>query len=78
MARPANFPTAWDSSFLEAVLYNTFGAGAPTSLVSPIVRLGGLLIASVAAILLLHEPLTARYIIGMVLAFGGVALMITS
>lgn len=58
-------------------LYITFGAGAPISLVSPLVRLGGLLIASIAGILLLHEPLTIRYIIGMVLAFSGVALIIT-
>jgi len=58
-------------------LYITFGAGAPISLVSPIVRLVGLLIASIAGILLLHEPLTIRYIIGMVLAFSGVALIIT-
>lgn len=58
-------------------LYITFGAGAPISLVSPIVRLVGLLIASIAGILLLHEPLTIRYIIGMVLAFIGVALIIT-
>jgi drug/metabolite transporter (DMT)-like permease len=58
-------------------LYITFGVGAPISLVSPIVRLVGLLIASIAGILLLHEPLTIRYIIGMVLAFSGVALIIT-
>ena len=58
-------------------LYITFGAGAPISLASPIVRLGGLLIASIAGILLLHEPLTIRYIIGMALAFSGVALIIT-
>jgi drug/metabolite transporter (DMT)-like permease len=58
-------------------LYITFGAGAPISLVSPIVRLVGLLIASIAGILLLHEPLTIRYITGMVLAFSGVALIIT-
>ena len=57
-------------------LYISFGAGAPISLASPIVRLGGLLIASIAGILLLHEPLTIRYIIGMALAFGGVALII--
>jgi transporter family protein len=57
-------------------LYITFGAGAPISLASPIVRLGGLLVASIAGILLLHEPLTIRYIIGMVLAFCGVALII--
>lgn len=58
-------------------LYITFGAGAPISLASPLVRLGGLLVASMAGILLLHEPLTMRYIIGMVLAFSGVALIIT-
>ena len=58
-------------------LYITFGAGAPISLASPIVRVGGLMIASVAGIVLLHEPLTIRYVIGMVLAFGGVALIVT-
>lgn len=58
-------------------LYVAFGAGAPISLASPIVRLGGLLIASIAGILLLHEPLTIRYIVGIVLAFSGVALIIT-
>ena len=58
-------------------LYVTFGAGAPISLASPIVRLGGLMVASIAGILLLHEPLTIRYIMGMVLAFCGVALIIT-
>ncbi|MEJ2156385.1 MAG: EamA family transporter [Desulfobacteraceae bacterium] len=58
-------------------LYVSFGAGAPISLVSPIVRLGGLLVASIAGILFLHEPLTIRYVIGTVLAFGGVALIIT-
>lgn len=58
-------------------LYITFGAGAPISLVSPFVRLGGLLIASIAGLFLLHEPLTWRYGIGMVLAISGVYLIIT-
>lgn len=58
-------------------LYISFSAGAPISLASPIVRLGGLLVASIAGILFLHEPLTIRYSIGTVLAFGGVALIIT-
>lgn len=58
-------------------LYITFGAGAPISLASPLVRLGGLLIASIAGLFLLQEPLTVRYIIGMVLAIGGVSLIIT-
>ena len=58
-------------------LYVSFGAGAPISQVSPFVRLGGLFIASLAGLFLLHEPLTWRYAIGMVLAIGGVYLIIT-
>lgn len=58
-------------------LYITFGAGAPVSLASPVVRLGGLLIASMAGLVLLNEPLTWRYVLGVVLALGGVCLIIT-
>jgi drug/metabolite transporter (DMT)-like permease len=58
-------------------LYATFQAGAPISLVSPLIRLGGLLIASVVGLLLWREPLTFRYVIGIVLAGSGVYLIIT-
>ena len=58
-------------------LYMTFVAGAPISLASPFVRLGGLLIASLTGLFLLHEPFTWRYAVGMVLAVSGVYLIIT-
>jgi drug/metabolite transporter (DMT)-like permease len=58
-------------------LYSTFGAGAPISLASPTVRLGGLILASLAGLLLLREPLTRRYVLGMLLAVSGVILIVT-
>ncbi|OGP55056.1 MAG: hypothetical protein A2Y65_04215 [Deltaproteobacteria bacterium RBG_13_52_11] len=64
-------------SVVTVGLYITFGAGAPITLASPLVRLGGLLIVSLAGFLLLHEPLTWRYAVGMVLAVSGLYLIIT-
>lgn len=58
-------------------LYFTFGAGAPLSLASPLVRIGGLLIASIVGLLLFQEAFTWRYLLGMLLAIGGVCLIIT-
>lgn len=58
-------------------LYATFGAGAPISLASPFVRLAGLVIASVVGLTLFNEPLSLRYLLGMVLVFGGLYLIIT-
>ena len=62
---------------VTAALYATFGAGAPISLASPFIRLGGLLVASIAGLMFWGEPLTLRYAIGMLLACGGVYLIIT-
>lgn len=62
---------------VTAALYATFGAGAPISLASPFIRLGGLLVASIAGLALWGEPLTLRYTMGMLLACGGVCLIIT-
>jgi drug/metabolite transporter (DMT)-like permease len=64
-------------SLVTVGLYMTFGAGAPITLASPFVRLGGLIIASLAGFLLLHEPLTWRYIAGVALAISGLYLIIT-
>ena len=58
-------------------LYVTFGAGAPISVASPLIRLGGLLVASATGLILLHEPLSWRYGMGMVLALGGLYLIVT-
>jgi drug/metabolite transporter (DMT)-like permease len=64
-------------SLVTVGLYLTFGAGAPITLASPLVRFGGVLLASLAGFLLLHEPLTWRYVAGMVLAISGLYLIIT-
>jgi drug/metabolite transporter (DMT)-like permease len=57
--------------------YVTFAKGAPISVVTPVIRLGGLLVASAAGIVLLREPITLRYVIGMLLSCVGVYLIIT-
>ena len=62
---------------VTVALYVTFEAGAPISLVSPFIRLGGLFVASLVGFLLWHEPLTLRYIAGIVLACSGIYLIIT-
>lgn len=58
-------------------LYATFGAGAPISVASPLVRMGGLVIASIVGLTMLGEPLTLRYTIGVLLVFGGLYLVLT-
>ena len=64
-------------SFVTLGLYLTFSAGAPISLASPFIRLGGLLLASVIGLVLWQEPLNGRYVLGMLLACIGVYLIIT-
>ena len=64
-------------SFVTLGLYATFEAGAPISVASPIIRLGGLLLVSLVGLTLLQEPLTWRYAMGMLLACGGIYLIIT-
>ena len=46
------------------------------SSISPTIRIMGILIASLLGILLLHEPFTWRYLIGLILTIGGVALIV--
>ncbi|MFQ5611287.1 MAG: hypothetical protein ACE5H9_04050 [Anaerolineae bacterium] len=64
-------------SLVTIGLYTTFGAGAPISIASPTIRLAGLLLASLAGLTLLQEPLTWRYAIGVLLSCGGIYLIIT-
>ena len=58
-------------------LYVTFSAGAPISLGSPVIRFGGILLTSLAGVFLLREPLTLRYVIGILLVCSGMYLIIT-
>ncbi|GAB4424779.1 MAG: hypothetical protein Kow0031_03960 [Anaerolineae bacterium] len=64
-------------TFVTLGLYTTFAAGAPISLASPMIRLGGLLLASIAGLLLFREPFTWRYLVGVLLAVSGIYLIIT-
>ena len=64
-------------SLVTVGLYASFSAGAPISIASPVIRLIGLLLASLAGLALLDEPLTPRYVLGLLLAGGGVYLIIT-
>ena len=64
-------------SIVTICLYMTFLGGAPISIASPFIRLGGLMLASVFGLILLQEPLTWRYALGMLLAVSGVYLIIT-
>jgi drug/metabolite transporter (DMT)-like permease len=58
-------------------MYAAFGAGAPLSVTSPLVRLGGLLVAGVCGLLIWNEPLTPRYAAGLLLSIAGVYLIAT-
>jgi len=64
-------------TFVTLGLYATFGAGAPISLASPFIRLGGLLLASLAGLILLREPLNGQYVVGLLLAVSGIYLIVT-
>jgi transporter family protein len=57
-------------------MYLAFGLGAPISVVSPIVRLAGLLLVSVIGVAALGEPITLRYVIGVVMSVTGVVLIV--
>ena len=58
-------------------LYVTFSAGAPISLGSPVIRFGGILLTSIAGLILFREPITLRYVIGMLLVCSGMYLILT-
>jgi uncharacterized membrane protein len=62
-------------SAVTLLLYLTF-ARVSVSVGSPTVRVMGILIASLFGILLLHEPFTWRYLIGLILTVAGVTLIV--
>lgn len=62
-------------SAVTLLLYLTF-ARVNVSLGSPTIRVMGILIASLLGILLLHEPFTWRYLIGLIMTVAGVALIV--
>jgi len=64
-------------SAVTVALYGAFRAGAPLSVTSPLVRLTGLVVASLCGILIWKEPVTPRYILGICLSVAGVYLIVT-
>jgi uncharacterized membrane protein len=62
-------------SCVTILLYLTF-AHISVSLGSPTIRVMGIVIASLFGILLLHEPFTWRYALGLILTIAGVALIV--
>ena len=62
-------------SIVTLLLYLTF-ARVNVSVGSPTIRVTGILLASLLGILLLHEPFTWRYLIGLILTVAGVALVV--
>jgi drug/metabolite transporter (DMT)-like permease len=62
-------------SAVTILLYLTF-ARVSVSLGSPTIRVMGILFASLLGILLLHEPVTWRYLVGLILTIAGVVLIV--
>ena len=62
-------------SLVTILLYLTF-AHISVSLGSPTIRVMGIVIASLLGILLLHEPITWRYVLGVLLTITGVTLIV--
>ena len=62
-------------SVVTLLLYLTF-AHISVSVGSPTIRATGILLASMLGILLLHEPFTWRYLMGLILTVAGVALVV--
>jgi uncharacterized membrane protein len=62
-------------SSVTLLLYLTF-ARVDVSVGSPTIRVTVILLASMLGILLLHEPFTWRYLIGLLLTVAGVALVV--
>jgi uncharacterized membrane protein len=62
-------------SSVTILLYLTY-ARVNVSVGSPTIRVTGILLKSMLGILLLHEPFTWRYLIGLLLTVAGVALVV--
>ncbi len=62
-------------SGVTILLYLTF-ARVNVSIGSPVIRLTAIVLASLLGILLLREPFTWRYALGVVMAIAGVALIV--
>ena len=64
-------------SLVTLGLYASFASGAPITIASPVIRILGLLIASLLGLTVLQEPISWRYLLGVLLAASGILLIIT-
>jgi len=71
------FGVAIAFSAVAVSLYAAFRAGAPLSIASPLVRLSGVIVASLVGVLAWNEPVTPRYLMGLLFAITGVYLIVT-
>jgi transporter family protein len=62
-------------SLVTMLLYFTFDRMS-VSIGSPTIRVLGILIASLLGLLVLHEPVTWRYVLGVMMTIAGVALIV--
>jgi drug/metabolite transporter (DMT)-like permease len=63
-------------SSVTVCLYRTFEANAPISVAMPLIRLSGLFLVVLLGLVILREPLSLRYIVGLVLACIGLYLVV--
>ncbi len=64
-------------SLFTGLLFVVFAAGVDLSIGTPIIRLGGIVIAATLGIIVFREGLNFQYILGFVLASIGILLVVT-
>ena len=60
------------------VLFLLFAAGASLSITVPVVRIGGIALASALGLIVLGEHLSVQYVIGVAVTAVGIALVLSS
>lgn len=64
-------------STFAGLMFIIFASGVNLSIGTPVIRLGGIVIAATLGIIVFHEGLNLQYILGFVLAFFGILLVAT-
>lgn len=60
-----------------ALLFTVFAAGVNLSIGTPVIRLGGIVLAAMLGVLVFRESANLRYVIGFALAVVGIILILT-
>ena len=60
-----------------ALLFTIFTSGVNLSVGTPVIRLGGIVLAAMLGILVFRESTSLRYVIGFTLAVVGILLIVT-